>query len=60
MLFVDGGASSPATTTPSGFDLSFRGNSGRQIRKDAFFHPGNGISLLEKGPARGVHAAAVD
>ena len=41
---VDGGASSPATPTPSRFCLSLS-DSGRKICKVAIFSPGNGISL---------------
>ena len=41
---VDGGASSPATATPTRFHLN-PSDSGREICKEAIFSPGNGISL---------------
>ena len=41
---VDGGASSPATATPTRFHLNPL-DSGREICKVAFFSPENGISL---------------
>ena len=43
---VDGGASSPATATPSRFHLN-PSDSGREICKEAIFHPENKIFLLK-------------
>jgi len=56
---VDGGASSPATTTPTRFYLKLTA-SGRKICKETIFLPGNGISLQKNRCGRAVHAAATD
>jgi len=56
---VDGGASSPATTTPTRFYLKPTA-SGRKICKETIFLPGNGISLQKNRCGRAVHAAATD
>jgi len=56
---VDGGASSPATTTPTRFYLKPMA-SGRKICKETIFLPGNGISLQKNRCGRAVHAAATD
>ena len=56
---VDGGASSPATTTPTRFYLKPMA-SGRKICKETIFLPENGISLQKNRCGRAVHAAATD
>ena len=59
LSLVDGGASSPATTTPTRFYLKPTA-SGRKICKETIFLPGNGISLQKNRCGRAVHAAATD
>ena len=56
---ADGGASSPATTTPTGFHLK-PAVSGREIRKETVFLPENGIFLQKNRCGRAVHAATTD
>jgi len=56
---VDGGASSPATATPSRFHWNPL-DSGREICKEAILPPKNGIFLRKNRPVRDVHAAAHD
>jgi len=55
---VDGGASSPATTTPTRFYLKPTASS--KICKGTIFLPENGISLQKNRCGRAVHAAATD
>ena len=56
---VDGGASSPATATPSRFHLN-PSDSGREICKEAIFSSENKFSYAKISPERDVLAAALD
>ena len=55
---MDGGASSPAMTTPSMFQPRPSGTT--ETCKETIFLPGNGISLHKNRCGRAVHAAATD
>ena len=56
---ADGGASSPATTTPTRFHLN-PADSGREICKETIFLLENGIFRQKNRCGRDVHAAAPD
>ena len=55
---MDGGASSPAMTTPSMFQPRPSGTT--ETCKETIFLPGNEISLTKNRCGRAVHAAATD
>ena len=59
MNYVDRGASSPATATPSRFCCT-PAEYGHKICKETIFALGNGISRRKNCPAPTAHVAGLD